>query len=44
MSRCPDGGVVLPLDRARPLRSLGLLVQEDFCILQKNPKGRMNMC
>jgi len=26
------------LDRAHPLRSLGLLVQEDFCILQK-PQG-----
>ena len=34
---CPDGRVVA-LDRARPLRSLGLLVQEDFCILQK-PQG-----
>ncbi|NBB96875.1 MAG: DUF3445 domain-containing protein [Alphaproteobacteria bacterium] len=30
----PDGYRVA-LDRARPLRSLGLLVQEDFCILQK---------
>jgi len=34
---CPDGRAVA-LDRARPLRSLGLLVQEDFCILQK-PQG-----
>lgn len=34
---CPDGRRVA-LDRAQPLRSLGLLVQEDFCILQK-PDG-----
>lgn len=31
---CPDGRVVA-LDRDRPLRTLGHLVQEDICILQK---------
>lgn len=30
----PDGATV-PVDRADPLRSLGQLVQEDFCILEK---------
>jgi hypothetical protein len=30
----PDG-VVVPLDREDPLGTLGRLVQEDFCILQK---------
>ncbi len=32
--RCPDGRVV-PLDRGTPLMTLGRLVQEDFCILQR---------
>lgn len=31
---CPDGCVVA-LDRAQPLRTAALLVQEDLCILQK---------
>lgn len=31
---CPDGSIQR-LDRADPLRCLGQLVQEDFCILQK---------
>lgn len=31
---CPDDRSVA-LDRANPLQSLGLLLQEDFCILQK---------
>lgn len=31
---CPDGRVV-PLDRAAPLWTLGHLVQEDICILEK---------
>ncbi|PRY26883.1 uncharacterized protein DUF3445 [Aliiruegeria haliotis] len=35
--RCPDGRLV-DLDRDRPLPTLGRLVQEDFCILQK-PEG-----
>ncbi|MCL1628928.1 DUF3445 domain-containing protein [Roseibaca sp. V10] len=34
---CPDGRAVA-LDRDQPLRTLGLLLQEDFCILQK-PEG-----
>ncbi len=32
--RCPDGRRV-PLDRAAPLLTLGRLVQEDLCLLQK---------
>ncbi len=32
---CPDGRVV-KLDRTKPLRTLGHLVQEDICILQKH--------
>lgn len=31
---CPDGRHV-PLDRAKPLRTLGHLVQEDICIMRK---------
>lgn len=34
---CPDTRVVT-IDRTAPLRTLGLLVQEDFCILQR-PEG-----
>ncbi|MEW9922466.1 DUF3445 domain-containing protein [Marimonas sp. MJW-29] len=33
-ARCPDGREV-PIDRDDPLRTLGMLVQEDICILQK---------
>lgn len=32
--RRPDG-VAVPLDRARPLLTLGRLAQEDFCVLEK---------
>jgi len=35
--RCPDGRVVVP-DPARVFESLGALVQEDFCLLEK-PDG-----
>ncbi len=36
-ARCPDGRTV-PLDAARPLWTLGHLLQADFCLLQK-PEG-----
>ncbi len=36
--RRPDG-VAVPLDRARPLATLGRLVQEDICILQPGGGG-----
>jgi len=32
----PDGETV-PLDRAQPLRTLGRLVQQDFCLLEAGP-------
>ena len=32
--RCPDGRCV-EIDRSHPLRTLGILVQEDICILEK---------
>ncbi len=35
---CPDGRRV-PDDRARPLLTLGRLLQEDFCLLQTGPEG-----
>ena len=31
---CPDG-VTVEIDRARPLRTLGQIAQEDFCLLSK---------
>ncbi|WP_116132557.1 DUF3445 domain-containing protein [Tropicimonas sp. IMCC34043] len=37
MMHCPDGRCV-PLDRTQPLATLGRLVQEDLCVLQK-PEG-----
>jgi hypothetical protein len=36
--RRPDGAVV-PLDRMRPLHTLGRLCQEDFCLLQPGQGG-----
>lgn len=38
--RCPDGRTV-SVDRARPLLTLGQLVQEDLCILQPGPEGHV---
>ncbi len=32
--RCPDGRVVA-IDRAHPLRTLGQIIQEDICLMQK---------
>lgn len=32
--RCPDGRVVT-VDRAQPLRTLGQIIQEDICLMQK---------
>lgn len=37
-ARRPDGATV-PLDAARPLRTLGRLVQEDFCLMQDDGQG-----
>lgn len=34
----PDG-VVVPLDPARPLQTLGRLVQEDLCVMQEDGQG-----
>lgn len=36
----PDG-VTVPLDRDRPLRTLGRLVQSDFCLMQPGPQGHV---
>lgn len=37
-ARRPDG-VTVPLDPARPLLTLGRLVQEDFCLMQEDGQG-----
>ncbi len=36
----PDG-VSVALDRADPLRTLGLLVQQDLCLMQAGPEGHV---
>lgn len=38
----PDGATV-PLDPARPLRTLGRLVQEDFCLMQADGQGEHHL-